>query len=154
MEFEVPLTRLSRRPKQLNEELLVLDQETMRLEKFDGLMASSQLCWPELIRASDWLPIARHLDSTEQQPMFEALDHTHWVLGLAMAHYDNLARTLLERPGRYGSLSSAGCSSATSSGSFGSKRSGRPSRLRLAGRKTLLDGDAKRVGDERNADAC
>lgn len=62
-----------------------------------------------------------------------------------MVHYDNVARTLLERLGRYGSLSSADCSSATSSGSFGSKRSGRRSRLRLAGRKTLLDADGKRA---------
>lgn len=38
--------------------------------------------------------------------MFETLDHIHWDLGLAMVHYDNIARTLLERPGRYGSLSS------------------------------------------------
>lgn len=60
--------------------------------------------------------------------MFETLDHIHWDLGLAMVHYDNIARTLLERPGRYGSLSSVDCSNATSSGSFGSRRSRRPSR--------------------------
>lgn len=42
-------------------------------------MASSQLCWPELIRARDWLPVARHEDSTEQQPVFENLDHTNWA---------------------------------------------------------------------------
>lgn len=40
MEFEVPLTRLSRRPKQLNEELLALDQEAMRLEQLDGFIAA------------------------------------------------------------------------------------------------------------------
>lgn len=40
MEFEVPVTRLSRRPKQLNEELLALDQETMRLEELDGFIAA------------------------------------------------------------------------------------------------------------------
>lgn len=40
MEFEVPLTRLSRRPKQLYEELLALDQETIRLEKLDGFIAA------------------------------------------------------------------------------------------------------------------
>lgn len=151
MEFEVPLTRLSRRPKQLNEELLALDQEAMRLK---SLMASSQLCWPEPIRASDWLPIARHVDSTEQQPVFEALDHTHWVLGLAMVHYDNLARTLLERPGRYGSLSSADCSSATSSGGFGSRRSKRRSRHAWQAGKHSSTPTSKGVGDEPNADAC
>lgn len=91
-------------------------------------MASSQLCWPELIRASDWLPIARHVDSTEPQPVLEALDHTNWVLGLTMVHCDNVAGTLLKRPGQYGSLSSADCSNPTSSGSFGSRRSRRPSR--------------------------
>lgn len=63
-----------------------------------------------------------------EQPVFETLDHTHWVLGLAIVHYDNVAPTLLERPGQYGSLSSADCSNATSSGSFGSRRSRRPSR--------------------------
>lgn len=40
MEFELPVTRLSRRPKQLNEELLALDQETMRLEELDGFIAA------------------------------------------------------------------------------------------------------------------
>lgn len=36
MEFEVPLTRLARRPKQLYEELLALDQERCGLEELDG----------------------------------------------------------------------------------------------------------------------
>lgn len=40
MEFEVPVTRLSRRPKQLYEELLALDQETMLLEQLDGFLAA------------------------------------------------------------------------------------------------------------------
>lgn len=40
MEFEVPVTRLPRRPKQLNEELLTLDQETMLLEELDGFIAA------------------------------------------------------------------------------------------------------------------
>lgn len=40
MEFEVPVTRLPRRPKQLKEELLALDQETIRLEKLDGFIVA------------------------------------------------------------------------------------------------------------------
>lgn len=40
MDFGVPLTDLPRCPKQLNEELLALDQETMRLEKLDGFIAA------------------------------------------------------------------------------------------------------------------
>lgn len=74
--------------------------------------------------------------------MFEALDHTNWVLGPTMVHCDNVAPTLLERPGQYGSLSAADCSNATSSGSFGSRRSRRPSRYACT-RKTLLDADVK-----------
>lgn len=35
----VLLTRLSRRPKQLNEELLALDEETTLLEELDGFIA-------------------------------------------------------------------------------------------------------------------
>lgn len=38
MEFGVLLTRLSRRPKQLNEELL-FDEETTLLEELDGFIA-------------------------------------------------------------------------------------------------------------------
>lgn len=40
MEFGVPLTDLPRRPKQLNEQLLALDQETMLLEQLDGFFAA------------------------------------------------------------------------------------------------------------------
>lgn len=39
MEFGVLLTRLSRRPKQLKEELLALDEETTLLEALDGFIA-------------------------------------------------------------------------------------------------------------------
>lgn len=39
MEFGVLLTRLSRRPKQLKEELLALDEERTLLEALDGFIA-------------------------------------------------------------------------------------------------------------------
>lgn len=40
MEFEVPLTSPPRCPKQLNKELLALDQETMLLEELNGFIAA------------------------------------------------------------------------------------------------------------------
>lgn len=101
MEFGESLTALSRRPKRLNEEMLALDEETVLLEELDGFIAAL-LASPELFTGSDWLPVAWHEDSPEQQPILETLDQPNRVL--AMVHYDNVAPTLLERPGQYGSL--------------------------------------------------
>ena len=94
------MSGLSRRIKQLDEELLALGEEAMLLEELDGFIAGLLAC-PELIMPSDWLPVVWHEDSTDQQPVFENLDHANRVLGLVMEHYNSVARTLMERPDRY-----------------------------------------------------
>jgi uncharacterized protein len=97
------MSGLSRRLKQLDEELLALGEDTMLLEELDGFIAGLLAC-PELIMPRDWLPVVWHEDSTDQQPVFENLDHANRVLGLVMEHYNNVARTLMERPDRYSPL--------------------------------------------------
>ena len=94
------MSGLSRRLKQLDEELLALGEETMLIEELDGFIAGLLVC-PELIKPSEWLPIVWNRDSDDSQPAFDDLDHANRVLGLVMEHYNNVARTLMERPGRY-----------------------------------------------------
>ena len=97
------MSGLSRRIKQLDEELLALGEDTMLLEELDGFIAGLLAC-PELIMPSDWLPVVWHEDTGDQQPVFANLDHANRVLGLVMEHYNDVARTLMERPGRYSPL--------------------------------------------------
>jgi uncharacterized protein len=97
------MSGLSRRLKQLDEELLALGDEAMLLEELDGFIAGLLAC-PELIMPSDWLPVVWHDDSSDQQPVFENLDHANRVLALVMEHYNSVARTLMERPSRYSPL--------------------------------------------------
>jgi uncharacterized protein len=99
----VSMSGLSRRLKQLDEELLALGEETMLLEELDGFIAGLLVC-PELIKPGDWLPIVWNRDSADQQPVFEDLDHVNRVLGLVMEHYNDVARTLMENPDRYSPL--------------------------------------------------
>jgi uncharacterized protein len=94
------MSGLSHRLKQLDEELLALGEETMLLEELDGFIAGLLIC-PELIKPSEWLSIVWNRDSDDSQPAFDDLDHANRVLGLVMEHYNNVARTLMERPGRY-----------------------------------------------------
>jgi uncharacterized protein len=96
------MSGLSHRIKQLDEELLALGEEAMLLEELDGFIAGLLAC-PELIMPGDWLPLVWHQDSADQ-PAFEDLDHANRVLGLVMEHYNNVARTLMERPDRYSPL--------------------------------------------------
>ena len=98
-----PMSGLSRRLKQLDEELLALGEETMLLEELDGFIAGLLVC-PELIKPGDWLPIVWNRDSADQQPVFEDLGHVNRVLGLVMEHYNDVARTLIENPDRYSPL--------------------------------------------------
>src|ERR1700719_2996485 len=68
---------LSRRLKQLEQELLALGEETMLIEELDGFIAGLLVC-PDLIKPGEWLPIIWNRDSAEQQPAlpaFEDLDH-------------------------------------------------------------------------------
>src|SRR5882757_8301915 len=98
-----PMSGLSRRLKQLDEELLALSEETMLLEELDGFIAGLLVC-PALIKPGEWLPIIWNRDSTDPQPAIEDLDHVNRVLGLVMEHYNSVARTLMERPDRYSPL--------------------------------------------------
>lgn len=97
------MSGLSRRIKQLDEELLDLGEDTMLLEELDGFIAGLLTC-PELIIPSDWLPVVWHEDTADLAPVFENLDHANRVLGLVVEHYNNVARTLTERPDRYSPL--------------------------------------------------
>ena len=99
-----PMSGLSRRLKQLDEELLALGEETMLLEELDGFIAGLLGVGPELIKPGDWLPIVWNRDRADQQPVFEDLGHVNRVLGLVMEHYNDVARTLMENPDRYSPL--------------------------------------------------
>jgi Uncharacterised protein family (UPF0149) len=68
------MSGLSRRLKQLDEELLALGEETMLLEELDGFIAGLLVC-PDLIKPGEWLPIIWNRDSADQQPAFDNLDH-------------------------------------------------------------------------------
>jgi hypothetical protein len=92
-----PMSGLSRRFKQLDEELLALGEETMLLEELDGFIAGLLVC-PDLIKPGEWLPIIWNRDSADQQLAFDNLDHVNRVLGLVVEHYNSVARTLMERP--------------------------------------------------------
>jgi uncharacterized protein len=94
---------LSRRLKQLDEELLDLGEEAMLLEELDGFIAGLLVC-PDLIKPGEWLPIIWNRDGDDRQPAFDDLDHANKVLGLVMEHYNSVARTLMECPERYSPL--------------------------------------------------
>src|ERR1700675_1499615 len=81
-----PMSGLSRRLKQLDEELLALGEETMLLEELDGFIAGL-LVYPDLIKPGEWLPIVWKRDNADQQPAFDNLDHVNRVLGLVMEYY-------------------------------------------------------------------
>jgi uncharacterized protein len=86
--------------KQLEHELLALGDDAMLLEELDGFIAGLLVC-PELIKPSEWLPVVWGSEG-EDDPAFDSLDHLNRVLGLVMEHYNDVARTLIERPDRYG----------------------------------------------------
>jgi uncharacterized protein len=54
------MSGLSRRLKQLDEELLALGEETMLLEELDGFIAGLLVC-PDLIKPGEWP--SNHLES-------------------------------------------------------------------------------------------
>ena len=91
---------LSRRLKQLDEELLNLGEEAMLLEELDGFIAGLLVC-PDLIKPGEWLPVIWNRDGGDLQPAFNDLGHANQVLGLIMEHYNSVARTLMEHPDRY-----------------------------------------------------
>ena len=134
------MSGLSRNIKQLDEELLGLGEEAMLLEELDGFIAGLLAC-PELIMPGDWLPLVWHEDSADQQPVFEDRDHANRVLGLVMEHYNNVARTLMERPDR--------CSLGVVDRGLREGRRAAPDSLEEAARRRCRYGG----GDERNAAA-
>ena len=93
---------LPRHLKQLEQELLALDEEAMLLEVLDGFIAGLLVC-PELIMPSEWL---RWVWDSEggSEPAFDSLSHLNKVIGLVMQHYNGTARILAERPDHYGPL--------------------------------------------------
>lgn len=94
---------LSRRLRQLEQELLALGEETMLVEELDGFIAGLLVC-PDLIKPGEWLPVVWGRDGADPQPAFDNLDHVNRALGLIMEHYNGVARTLMERPDRYSPL--------------------------------------------------
>jgi len=86
--------------KQLEHELLALGDDAMLLEELDGFIAGLLIC-PDLIKPSEWLPVVWGSEE-EDEPAFDNLDHLNRGLGLVMEHYNDVARTLIERPDRYG----------------------------------------------------
>jgi uncharacterized protein len=94
--------KASRRFERLERELLGLGEEAMLLEELDGFVAGLVVC-PDLIKPSEWLPFVWGTEGGEE-PAFDSLDHLNRVLGLVMEHYNDVARTLIDRPDRYGPL--------------------------------------------------
>ena len=95
------MPKLPRYLKQLEQELLALgDDLALLLEELDGFIAGLLVC-PELIKPSEWLPVVWGSEEKDE-PAFNSLDHLNRVLGLVMEHYNDVARTLMERPNRHG----------------------------------------------------
>jgi uncharacterized protein len=138
------MSGLSRRLKQLDEELLALGEETMLLEELDGFIAGLLAC-PELITPSDWLPIVWNRENSDQQPVFEDLDHANRVLGLVMEHYNSVARTLMEHPDRYSPLFSVDTRNGDILWELWIEGFEKAVALRPKAWKTFLDADADTV---------
>ena len=92
-------TKQPRRLGQLERELLALGEEAMLLEELDGFIAGLLVC-PELIKPSEWLPVVWGTAEGDP-PAFDSLEHLNRVLALVMEHYNDVARTLVDRPDRY-----------------------------------------------------
>jgi uncharacterized protein len=96
------MPKLPRHLRQLEQELLALGDDAMLLEELDGFIAGLLVC-PDLIKPSEWLASVWGTENGEA-PAFDNLDHLNLVLGLVMEHYNDVARTLIVCPDRYGPL--------------------------------------------------
>jgi uncharacterized protein len=86
--------------EQLEQELLDLGEEAMLLEELDGFIAGVLIC-PEMVPPSEWLPVVWGMTDDEAAPVFDTVAHMNEVLTLVMAHYDDMARKLFDKPERY-----------------------------------------------------
>ena len=89
--------------KQLQAELLKLDEDAMLVEELDGFVAGLISC-PEMIPPSDWLPVVWGLSGKEEAPIFDTLEHANKVIALVMGHYNHVAKTLFDAPDEYNPL--------------------------------------------------
>ena len=97
----------------LDRALMALGDEVMVLGELDGFIAGLLLC-PEMIAPSEWLPEVwgrRDEDGEDEdgenedgRPEFDSTEHAQSVIGMIMAHYNDVSDTLLRRPRRYGPL--------------------------------------------------
>lgn len=95
------MSGLLRQLKQLEKELLALDEdEAMLVSELDGFIAGLLVC-PQTIKPSEWLPLVWGRSEDADEPCFESVDHLNRVLGLVMGHYNNVAKILFEHPERY-----------------------------------------------------
>ena len=62
------------------------------------------LVCPEMIMPGEWLPVVWGTEEEDAEPAFDSLDHLNRILSLVMDHYNDVARTLMERPERYAPL--------------------------------------------------
>ena len=102
----------------LDRALMALGDEVMVLGELDGFIAGLLLC-PEMIAPSEWLPEVwgrrdedggnedgenEHGENEDGGPEFDSTEHAQSVIGMIMAHYNDVSDTLLRRPRRYGPL--------------------------------------------------
>ena len=87
----------------LDRALLALGDEVMVLGELDGFIAGLLLC-PEMITPSEWLPEVWGGEDPEGGPKFDDTDDARAVIGMIMAHYNEVADALHRRPRRYGPL--------------------------------------------------
>ena len=83
----------------LEDELLSLGDDVMSLAELDGLVAGLLVC-PEMILPSAWLPLVLGEGAADGAVFDSAADATR-VTGLILAHYNDVAETLSERPKLY-----------------------------------------------------
>ncbi len=86
--------------RQLENELLALGEEAMLLDELDGFIAGLLVC-PEMIPPGEWLPVVWGWTETETGSAFGTIDHLNKVLTLVMAHYNDVAKRLFEKPESY-----------------------------------------------------
>lgn len=93
----------SHRRQQLEQELHALGDEAMLIEEFDGFVAGLLVC-PEMISPNEWLPLIWSRGEQVDQSPLDDLDHANRLFGLIMENYNDVVRTLMDRPERYRAL--------------------------------------------------